>query len=302
MAAMVESETDPAAHSPRLLASLAHPDDESFGPGGTLALYADQGAEVHLVCATRGDVGTVDPEFLREFENIAELRQAELDCAAQALGISEVHMLGYRDSGMPGARDNKHKDALVTAPLSEVVDHLVHIIREVKPQVVITFDPIGGYFHPDHIRMHEATVEAFHAAGDAERLPDGPSPHQPQKLYFHTFQRRWLKVAVRLMPLLGMDPTRWGRNDDIDLTALTEHDFDIHASIDISEALEAREMAAACHASQREGSEPRSGPIAWIRGLTEQRETYIRGHPPADEDLQEEDLFEGVVYEAQTSA
>ncbi len=302
MAAMEESEKEPVAHSPRLLASLAHPDDESFGPGGTLALYADQGTEVHLICATRGEVGTVDPEFLREFEDVAALRQAELDCAAQALGIHKVHMLGYRDSGMPGTRDNSHRHALVTAPLSEVANRLIRIIRKVTPQVVITFDPIGGYFHPDHIRMHEATVEAFHAAGDETRLPDGPPPYQPQKLYFHTFRRRWLKVAIRLMPLLGMDPTRWGRNDDIDLTALTDHEFEVHASIDVSGAVEARDMAAACHASQREESDPRNGPIARILRLSDRRETFMRAHPPAHDDLRENDLFEGVLYEPQTSA
>ena len=297
MAAMSASEGDTATNQPRLLACLAHPDDESFGPGGTLALYSSRGVEVHLVCATNGDVGTVDPEYLRGFENIAALRQAELDCAVQALGIHELHMLGYRDSGMPGSEENKHRDALAAAPLSEVVDRLVQIIREVRPQVVLTFDPIGGYFHPDHIRMHEATVEAFHAASDPSRLPDATPVYRPQKLYYHTFSRRWLKVAVRIMPLLGRDPTRWGRNDDIDLTEVSKHDFDIHASIDVTEALEAKEMAAACHASQREDADSRGGLLTWIRDALNQRENFSRAFPPADDGLQEEDLFEGVDLE-----
>lgn len=294
IAAMSASEGETSTNQPRLLACLAHPDDESFGPGGTLALYASRGVEVHLVCATNGDVGTVDPEFLRGFEDVAALRQAELDCAIQALGIHKLHMLDYRDSGMPGSEENKHRQALASAPLSEVADRLVRIIRAVRPQVVFTFDSIGGYFHPDHIRMHEATLKAFHAAGDASRLPDVTPVYQPQKLYYHTFSRRWLKLAVRMMPLLGQDPTRWGRNDDIDLTKVSKHDFDIHATIDVTEALEAKEMAAACHASQREDADSRGGLLSWIREMLNQRENFSRAFPPADDDVQEEDLFEGV--------
>lgn len=289
-AAKDETTTD----RPSLLACLAHPDDESFGPGGTLARYAAEGVEVNLVCATRGDVGTVDPEYLRGFQDIAELRQAELDCAVQALGVKELFMLGYRDSGMPGSPENQHRDALAAAPLAEVVAHLITIIRQVRPQVVITFDPIGGYFHPDHIRMHEATVEAFHAANDPARLPEGPPPFQPQKLYYHTFSRRLLKWIVRLMPFLGKDPTSWGRNNDIDLTVLVEHSFPIHASIDIGDALEAKEMAAACHASQQEEPSSSSGLLDWLRQLNNNRETFTRAHPPADDNVQENDLFAGV--------
>lgn len=298
MAAMNPSNELNTSPEPRLLASLAHPDDESFGPGGTLALYADRGVEVHLICATRGDVGTVDPEYLRGFDDVAELRQAELDCAVQALGIERLHMLDYRDSGMRGTRDNDHPEALATAPLDEVVDHVVRIIRTVRPQVVITFDPIGGYFHPDHIRMHEATVAAFHAAGDPNRLPDGPTPYQPQKLYYHTFSRRWLKWAVRLMPFLGQDPERWGRNDDIDLTELTKYDFDIHAVIDVSESEDAKEMAAACHASQQEDADSRAGLLSWLQRASNRRENFSRAHPPADSSVREEDLFAGVDLEA----
>jgi N-acetyl-1-D-myo-inositol-2-amino-2-deoxy-alpha-D-glucopyranoside deacetylase len=94
-----------------LLAVLAHPDDESFGMGGTLALYAARGVEVHLVCATRGEVGEVAPELLNRFESIAELRESELRCAAGNLGLAGVHFLGYRDSGMSGSPDNTHLQA-----------------------------------------------------------------------------------------------------------------------------------------------------------------------------------------------
>ena len=93
---------------PTILSVLAHPDDESFGMGGTLAHYANRGVSVHLICATRGEVGEVDPEYLENFESIAERRESELRCAANKLGLSGVHFLDYRDSGMPGSEDNQH--------------------------------------------------------------------------------------------------------------------------------------------------------------------------------------------------
>src|SRR3990172_10969806 len=103
-----------------LLAVLAHPDDESFGLGGTLALYAQKGYDVYLVCATRGEVGMVDEEHLRGYASTAELREAELRCAAQHLGLKGVYFLGYRDSGMPGTEENQHPDAQVNHPVEEV--------------------------------------------------------------------------------------------------------------------------------------------------------------------------------------
>jgi N-acetyl-1-D-myo-inositol-2-amino-2-deoxy-alpha-D-glucopyranoside deacetylase len=102
-----------------LLAVLAHPDDESFGMGGTLALYAARGVEVHLVCATRGEVGEVSPELMKGFSSIAERREAELRCAAGVLGLAGVHFLDYRDSGMPGSEDNTHPQALAAQPLED---------------------------------------------------------------------------------------------------------------------------------------------------------------------------------------
>lgn len=281
----------------RLLASLAHPDDESFGPGGALAHYANQGVAIELICATNGDVGTVDPELMKGFNDVAELRRAELDCAVQALGIDNVHLFGYRDSGMPGTPDNEHPNALAAAPIEEVVAKVVRVIREFKPQVVLTFDPIGGYHHPDHIRIHDATLEAFHAAADPERYPDDLEPHQAQKLYYHTFPKNWMKLLVRVMPLFGMDPKRWGRNNDIDLTALTEHVFPIHASIDVRDSLEAKRMAIACHTSQTDDDDSAGFLLTWIRRLSRHQEQFSRAFPPAEDSLRETDLFEGVDFE-----
>lgn len=276
----------------RLMAILAHPDDESFGTGGTLALYAQRGVEVHLVCATRGEVGSVPDEMMKGFDQIGDLRAHELRCAADILGIKQVHFLDYRDSGMPGSVDNKHPQALAAAPLEQVTERLVPIIRRIQPQVIITFDPIGGYCHPDHVAIHHATVRAFHAAGDGSYAPEDLPPYQPQKLYFHTFPRRMMRLLVGLLTFIGKNPRRFGRNNDIDLVQIAEPDFPVHARINYRTVVEAKQKASACHASQ--SGPPSSGLIGLVFRLGLAQETYMRGHPPAPDGLRERDLFEGV--------
>lgn len=278
---------------PRLLASLAHPDDESFGTGGTLARYAWTGATVDLICATGGEEGAADAQYLEGFGSLAERRAAELDCAAQALGLSSVTMLGYRDSGMAGTPANRHPQALAAQPLDEVVTRVTGLIRQLRPHVVITFDPIGGYRHPDHIAIHQATVAAFHAAGDPAYLPGEHEPWQPQKLYFQTFPRQVLRAAVRLMPLFGKDPRRFGRNGDVDLAALAEVDFPIHARIDTLAMADARIAAARCHASQG-GERFANSPMAVIGRLLGGVESFMRAYPEPPPGLSERDLFAGV--------
>ena len=116
-----------------LLAVLAHPDDESFGLGGTLALYASRGYDVYYVCATRGEAGTVDAEHLMGFKDTAEMRTNELMRAGKELGLKGIFFLGYRDSAMPGMEDNKHPDAQINAPIVEVAGRVVKYIRDLKP-------------------------------------------------------------------------------------------------------------------------------------------------------------------------
>jgi LmbE family N-acetylglucosaminyl deacetylase len=264
---------------PVLLAVLAHPDDESFGMGGTLALYASRGVDVHLVCATRGEVGEVDD--LKGFASIAELREAELRCAAGILGLKGVHFLDYRDSGMDGSPDNQHPNALAAQPLDEVAAKVVHNIRELHPQVVLTFDPIGGYRHPDHIAIHKATVRAFEQAANPDFAPDGRPPFQPQQLYFHTIPHGFLKTVVRLLRLFGKDAHKWGKNGDIDLAAIAEVDFPTNARIDIRSVLEKKEKAGACHASQ--GGGRMGGNLAGsILRLFSGQENFMRGYPPIE--------------------
>lgn len=262
-----------------LLSVLAHPDDESFGMGGTLALYAERGWDVYLICATRGEAGSVDPHYLEGFDSIADLREGELRCAAQHLGLKNVFFLDYHDSGMPGMEANQHPKAQINAPLEEVAAKVVKYIRELQPDVVVTFDPIGGYRHPDHIHIHKATVLAFEKAADASFAPEAGTPFQPGKLYFHTVPRAFLKFAVRLIRLFGGDPTKWGRNKDIDLASLANVDFPTHARIDYTRVSEKKTLASACHASQG-GSQMRRGVIGAVFRLLGERDTYMRAYPP----------------------
>ncbi|MGZ9236005.1 MAG: PIG-L deacetylase family protein, partial [Anaerolineales bacterium] len=264
-----------------------------------LALYAQKGYDTYLVCATRGEVGTVDAEHLNGFKNIAELRTAELNRAAKVLGLTEVFFLDYRDSGMPGTEDNKHPDAQINHSLDEVAGKVVKYIRELKPDVVITFDPIGGYKHPDHIHIHRATVLAFEKADDASFHPesgilsgDEGRPFKPRALYYQVFPRRMLRWMVRLMPLLGKDPTKFGRNEDVNLKELAEVDFPVHARVDITPVAEIKQEAGRQHASQG-GSQMRRGWMGLLAKAWGEREEFMRAYPPFEDGRQKiaNDLF-----------
>ena len=266
-----------------LLSVLAHPDDESFGMGGTLTRYASEGVEVHLICGTKGEAGEVAPEYLSDFESIADLRVAELNCAVHELGIEPVHLLDYRDSGMSGSPDNQHPDALINAPLDKVAGEIAEIIRDIKPQVVLTFDPVGGYRHPDHIFIHEAAVRAFELAGDPD-FGSRSEPYQPERLYFHTIPRHFIRFNVTLLKILGKDPTQYGKNKDIDLTQLAADDFPVHARIDYAPFKENKAAASACHASQG-GQGLTRGPMRWLAWLlgVRPRDQFMQAYPePAD--------------------
>ncbi|MDF1500630.1 MAG: PIG-L family deacetylase [Anaerolineales bacterium] len=273
----------------KLLAVFAHPDDESFGPGGTLALYAKQGVAVHLICATRGEVGETPADLgERTDENIARLREDELRCAARALKLEEVHFLDYRDSGMPGADTNRHPRALASAPVEQVADKIAVLMRRIQPQVVITFDPIGGYRHPDHVAIHDATARAFH---DVLARP-GTHNSPPQKLYYHTFPKRLMRLMVRLMPLFGQNPREFGINKDIDLTEIASVNYPIHANIQVRSVMSEKAEASACHASQHAGGS--GGILGFALRFFGTKEPFMRAYPPAPDSLHERDLFEGL--------
>lgn len=276
-----------------ILAVLAHPDDESFGLGGTLAFYAQKGYDVYYICATRGEAGSADEEFLKGFKDTAEMRTDELTRAAKILGIKEVFFLGYRDSGMPGMDANQHPDAQINHSIDEVAGRVVKYIRELKPNIVLTFDPIGGYKHPDHIHIQQATTLAFEKADDASFHPEAGLPFKPRALYYQIFPRWFLKWATRLMPLFGKDPHKFGRNGDIDLTELVV-DFPVHARLDIRSVAEIKRQAGEQHASQG-GMQMRRGLMGFMTRVFGEREDYMQAYPPVNGRFEKKrDLFDGV--------
>lgn len=261
----------------KILAVLAHPDDEAFGMGGTLAHYAKQSAEVSLICATLGEAGLVDPRLLQDGQTIASLREQELRCSAEALGLKEVILLGYRDSGMQGSPDNSHPQALAAQKLEEVTDKIAGHMRVLQPDIVLTFDPFGGYGHPDHIRIHEAATRAFH-------LLRGELPAQSvrpfSRLYYHVMPPGFLRAAIFMTRLQGKDPRKAGANGDIDLVAIAARRFPTHARVNYADSAAAQARAFACHASQG-GGERVKGIAALLERLFMPRiDRFSQAYPP----------------------
>ena len=236
-----------------LMAAFAHPDDESFGIGGTLACYgADPDVRVVLVCATRGEAGQISDPSLATPDRLGAVREAELRCASQALGVDVVHILGYRDSGMAGAPENLHPQALTMADFDEVVGRIVAHIRRERPDVVVTFDHMGGYGHPDHIAIHYHVKAAFTAAADPARYPQqieaGMEAHQAKKLYYTAIPHRFFREVAEKMQELGIElPERYLQrlNGPLGLP-----DGACTTDIGVRDCWDTKQAAVQCHATQ----------------------------------------------------
>lgn len=171
----------------RLMAVHAHPDDESSKGAATYAYYQSRGVEVMIVSCTGGERGDILNETLETRQqaerDLAGLRRQEMANARDLIGFQH-RWLGYVDSGMPNEDQAYPTNAFATIPKETSAAPLVKLVREFKPQVMITYDENGGYPHPDHIRCHDISVLAFEAAGDAERYPDAGEPWSVSKLYY----------------------------------------------------------------------------------------------------------------------
>lgn len=284
----------------RLLLVFAHPDDESFGMGGTIAKYVAQGVDVYYLCATNGDVGTIPAAMQGQYPTVKDLRLAELDCAAKKLGFKQVFLAGYKDSGMMGSETTKDPDCLWYQwehHPETVIRYVTEVIRRVQPQVVVTFNKYGGYGHPDHIAIQRATVEAFKRAGDATYLTGELPAYQPQKLYYTAIPALALRVMLFFMRLRGVDPRRMGTNKDIDFQAVVDNIEPVHARIDIQDYLDAWDEASRCHASQGGGGFAGRFPN-WLRRRIFRVQGFTRVHPvPNRHRIDEHDLFVGVTVE-----
>ena len=163
----------------RLLACFAHPDDEAFPVGGTLAMYSSLGASIALITTTSGQLGEIRQDGIATKDTLGSVRSSELRESAHVLGIDRLNILSYKDSGMAGWDANKDPDAFINANPDTVRSQLVTEIRAFKPHVILTFEPTGLYGHPDHIAISQQTTDAFHYSNKKSYEPDPYHPTAP---------------------------------------------------------------------------------------------------------------------------
>lgn len=227
----------------RLMAVLAHPDDESLGVGGTLAKYAAEGAEVYLVTATRGDSGRYrglrpDEAGHPGRDALSEIRERELRAAAAALGVRELWLLDYRDR------------QLDRADPQDAISRIAARLRRARPHVVLTFGPDGSYGHPDHIAISQFTSSAIVAAADPGfALEDGGPPHAVSKLYYMAWPAStWAAYEAAFRKLVSTV-------DGCDRQATPWPEWAITTVIDTRPVWTTVWRAVSCHESQVSGYE-----------------------------------------------
>jgi LmbE family N-acetylglucosaminyl deacetylase len=226
----------------KLLAVLPHPDDETLGMGSTLARYAAEGVETCLVCATRGERGWFDSEGPNPgLEEVARIREAELRCAADNLGLHEVSFLGYIDGDLDQADPE------------EIIGRIVSHIRRIKPHVVVTFGPDGVYGHPDHIALSQFTNAAIVCAADRNFVDvNVQSPHRVFKFYYMVDSQDVVSAANEAFGGISMEI------DGVTRSHVGWRDWQITTKLDNDKYMEQMRQAMLCHKSQLPGF----GPIA----------------------------------------
>jgi LmbE family N-acetylglucosaminyl deacetylase len=270
----------------RLMAVLAHPDDESLGAGGTLAKYASEGVEVFLLTATRGDAGRYrghrpgDPEHPGRLA-LAKIREAELRAAASVLGVREVFLLDYRD---------QHLDA---ANPREAVAGIVGCVRRVRPDVVVTFGPDGAYGHPDHIAISQLTTAAMLAAADPTFASDATHaaapPHSVSKLYYMAWpESTWTAYQTALKKLVSTV-------DGVERQATPWPEWAITTVVDTRKFWPTVWQAVSCHESQMAAYEQLTNLSPEHHEAVWGRQSFYRVFSLVNGGRQREtDLFEGI--------
>jgi N-acetyl-1-D-myo-inositol-2-amino-2-deoxy-alpha-D-glucopyranoside deacetylase len=264
---------------PVLLGIFPHPDDETYTAGGTMARAAAAGADVYVLCATRGEAGQVRTPGTATPATLAEVRARELHASCAALGIHPPLFLDYPDGG------------LGDVDLPEAVGRIVRVIRDLRPQVVITMGADGVYGHPDHVALHKLVTPAFRSAGGGSRFPErayGP-PHQPARLFWTAFPRGHFRpVWERLLStdlaegVRRLDPERLGVADEA-----------VHVVVDVRDQVPKKLAALRAHRSQLEGDDPLSlFPPGILDGLLAVERFTLALAPPPARVLA--DVFEGL--------
>ena len=271
-----------------LMAVHAHPDDEVIGTGGLLARCAAEGIRTVLVTCTNGeqgdDSGGVKPDADGHDEAaVVAVRRRELERSCELLAVSELEMLGYRDSGMAGWSGNEHPDAFCNVPLDAAAGRVAELMERYRPQVVVTYDENGNYGHPDHIRAHEVAVAAAERSG------------VPDKLYFTAIPRSALRMFVEGMKASGIDPAELGFEEvpDPDRMEFGTPDELIGAYVDVGGYVERKRAALVAHASQADNFFLLKLPDEAFR-LAFGIESFVRFRSRVPVDGIEDDLFHGL--------
>jgi len=266
----------------RLLALFAHPDDEAFPVGGSLAAHAARGVEIRLVTATSGEEGEIRQDGAATRETLGSIRRVELSCAVQALGLAGHRVLGYRDSGMAGTEPNSYPNAYINVPDEEMVEQLVEEIRRFQPQVVLTFEPGGLYGHPDHIAISRQATEAVRRSGNADAYPDqiahGLDAYAPARLFYSArpqgFRMEWaqtLRNAGIDFPLPSPERAKEGTPPK-----------EIHLEMDLDGQLERKMACILCHRTQVAADWPYHRVSRDVTRTVLGREYYIRAFPQVE--------------------
>ncbi len=274
-----------------LLAVFAHPDDEAFGVAGVMRKCADEGIKTALVCATRGEEGEISDPALASPETLGRVREGELRTAGRIMGIEDISFLDYRDG------------TLARADEVEAVGRIVHQIRRLRPQVVVTFDASGGYGHVDHMAIHRLTLSAFPKAGDPtcypEQLangPDGLRPYAPQKQYITANPRSAMRKMREELLAQGIDFRPGGNAATISIEQMGTPDDEITTTVPLDDReFNAKMDAMQAHKTQMSPDAPFNRiPRAELRGWLG-TERFVRLVPLGGPgDGSEHDLFAGV--------
>lgn len=278
----------------RLLTVHAHPDDESSKGAATLARYAAEGVDVLVATCTGGERGDVLNPALdtpRTRADLPAIRRREMASAAEILGVRH-RFLGLVDSGLPAEGEALPEGCFAALPLSEAAAPLVALIREFRPHVVITYDETGGYPHPDHVRTHEVTVEAFAAAGDPARYPGTGAPWQPQKLYYQAvLSRAWFQAIHDASLAAGLPSAMGPVLDELP----PEDTLTVTTKIRCESHFATRDQALLAHATQADPAHPFFAHSREIERKAWPYEDYHLAHPAPGPEL-EDDLFAGVTH------
>ena len=225
--------------SATLVTFHAHPDDEALLTAGTMAKAAAEGHRVVLVVATSGEVGLVGADVLGAGETLGERRRAELEASAAALGVDRVVPLGYGDSGLLDDGSPPPEGSFVAAPVEEAAARLAEVLRDEQAEVVTTYDPRGGYGHPDHVRVHEVGRRAAELAGTPVVLEA-------------TVSRDLMKMGIEMAAALGVELPEGFAPDSFDDWYTPE--AEITTFVDVSDHLAAKRASMEAHASQTTGA------------------------------------------------